>query len=83
MLKVDGVEKRFYGTLLVVLADTLAAHDLGGFKSGVGRALRKCRQCMATGEDIQSKVSTFLAYICTRTSSIVPMEQVQSESKYG
>ena len=72
MLKVDGVEKRFYGTLLVVLADTLAAHDLGGFKSGVGRALRKCRMCMATGEDIQSKV--FLPCICMRTSSIVPME---------
>ena len=72
MLKVDGVEKSFYGTLLVVLADTLAAHDLGGFKSGVGRALRKCCQCMATGENIQSKV--FFPCICMRTSSIVPME---------
>ena len=52
---------RFYGTLLVMLADTLAAHDLAGFKSGVGRALRKCRQCMATGDDIQSKVLTVCA----------------------
>jgi hypothetical protein len=60
VLKIDGVEMRFYGTLLVMLADTLAAHDLGGFKAGVGRALRKCRQCMATGDDIQLKVSTFL-----------------------
>ena len=42
MLKVDGLEKRFYGTLLVMLVDTLAAHDLGGYKSGVGRALHKC-----------------------------------------
>ena len=62
LLKFDGVEKRFYGTLLVMLADTLAAHDLGGFKSGVGRALHKCRHCMATGEDIQSKVS--IVYVC-------------------
>ena len=52
---------RFYGSVLVVLADTPAAH---GFKSGVGRALRKCRQCMATGEDIQSKVYTFLYLSC-------------------
>ena len=28
VLQVDGVEKRFYGTLLVMLADTLVAHDL-------------------------------------------------------
>lgn len=63
LLTVDGDSKRFYGTVLVVLADTLAAHDLGGFKSGVGRALRKCRQCMATGEDIQSKVYTVIAFL--------------------
>ena len=74
MLQVDGVEKRFYGTLLVMLADTLAAHDLGGFKSRVGRALRKCRQCMATGEDIQLKVFFPCITICMHTSSIVPME---------
>ena len=48
VLKFNGVETRYYGTLLVMLTDTLAAHDLGAFKSGVGRALRKCRQCMAT-----------------------------------
>ena len=73
----DGDSKRFYGTVLAVLADTLAAHDLGGFKSGVGRALRKCRQCMATGEDIQSKVhtaSTFNAYVtCVHTQNLGPL----------
>ena len=44
------------GTVLVVLADTLAAHQLGGFKVGVGFSLRKCRRCMATSEDMQTKV---------------------------
>lgn len=51
---------KFFGTVLAVLADTLGAHDLGGFKSGVGWALRKCRHCMATGEDIQSKVHLYI-----------------------
>ncbi len=44
------------GTVLLTLDDTLAAHQLGGFKVGVGFALRKCRVCLATWEDIQSKV---------------------------
>ena len=46
------------GTVLLTLADTLAAHQLGGFKVGVGFALRKCRECMATQSDLQSKVYT-------------------------
>ena len=46
------------GTVLLTLADTLAAHQLGGFKVGVGFALRKCRECMATRSDLQSKVYT-------------------------
>ena len=45
-----------HGTVLLALADTLAAHELGGFKVGVGFALRKCRACMATYSDIQTKV---------------------------
>ena len=38
------------------LADTLAAHTIGGFKDGVGFSLRKCRNCLATEEQIQSLV---------------------------
>ena len=33
------------GSVFVTLADTLAAHAIGGFKSGVDFALRKCRDC--------------------------------------
>ena len=50
-------EVTLHGNVLVLLADTLAAHDLGGFKVGVGFALRKCRVCMATNTDIQTKVN--------------------------
>lgn len=44
------------GTVLLTLADTVAAHQLGGFKVGVGFALRKCLECMATQSDLDSKV---------------------------
>ena len=47
---------RFYGTVLLMLGDTLAAHAIGGFKVGVGFSLRVCRDCMATKEKIQKKV---------------------------
>lgn len=54
-LSVHGMEATIRGAVLVALADTLAAHQLGGFKAGVGLALHKCRDCMATGQDIQNK----------------------------
>ena len=56
----DGKNTRVYGTVLVLLADTLAAHQLGGFKVGVGFSLRKCRQCMVTFDDMQTMVSTYI-----------------------
>ena len=42
------------GTLLAFLADTLAAHAVGGFKGSMSFALRICRTCMATTTDISS-----------------------------
>lgn len=59
-IEVDGRVHNVRGTVLVTLADTLAAHQLGGFKVGVGIALRKCRRCMATFDDMQSKVCVSL-----------------------
>jgi len=44
------------GTVLVMLADTLATHQMGGFKVGVGFSLQKRRHCMATSDDMQTKV---------------------------
>lgn len=45
------------GTVLVVLADTQAAHFLGGFKIGVGFSLRRCRNCLATKESLSTQVN--------------------------
>lgn len=57
------------GTVLLTLADTVAAHQLGGFKVGVGFALRKCRECMATQSDLESKVIRWqiCKLLCTMT----------------
>ena len=55
----QGERNVVYGTLFLVLADNLAAHQLGGYKVGIGFSLRKCRVCMATQADIQQKVDGF------------------------
>lgn len=44
------------GAVLVMLADTIAAHTIGGFKVGVGFALRRCRDCLATKETMFERV---------------------------
>ena len=45
------------GAVLAMLADTQAAHSIGGFKVGVGWSLRKCRTCLATKETMNVRVS--------------------------
>ena len=62
---VNGEMSCVRGTVVVVLADTLAAHQLGGFKIGVGFSLRKCRQCMATLDDMQTQVCIIIAHSAT------------------
>lgn len=52
---ISGQLYTFRGTLTLVPVDNLASHYLGGYKS-LSSALRKCRQCMAVAEDMQSKV---------------------------
>ena len=44
-MKVQGQNQLYHGLLMYVLADTLAAQMLGGFKEGVGGALHPCRSC--------------------------------------
>ena len=44
------------GAAIMMLADTLGAHEIGGFKIGVETAYRKCWMCMATKESMSIKV---------------------------
>lgn len=46
-VNVNGRPMKLVAAVLVMLADTLAAHAIGGFKMGVGFSLRKCRNCLA------------------------------------
>ena len=39
-----------------VCGDIPASNYIGGFKEGVAFALRKCRRCLATGDDMRAKV---------------------------
>ena len=50
------------GALVAFVGDTPAVNMAGGFKEGVGRALRKCRHCMAIDSQIQMKVQKVLLY---------------------
>ena len=50
------------GQLVAFVGDTPAVNMAGGFKEGVGMAMRKCRQCMATYNQIQTKVATYLKF---------------------
>eukprot|EP00732_Lithocolla_globosa_P000924 Lithocolla_globosa_v1_NODE_368_length_4282_cov_1393.917909.p1 type:complete len:874 gc:universal NODE_368_length_4282_cov_1393.917909:3941-1320(-) len=43
-----------WGALLEFVGDTLASQFVGGFKEGVGFALRKCRNCLATATDMNT-----------------------------
>ena len=45
----------FRGTIIAVPGDNLASQYLGGYR-GLSSAIRKCRQCVAVDEDVQTKV---------------------------
>lgn len=51
---INGEDRHFKVGILAFLADTLAAHALGGFKESMSFSYRICRSCMATTEQIQS-----------------------------
>ena len=50
----DGV-RHFHGSLSICSGDNPALYEIGGFKNLTG-ALRKCRFCMTTKEDMNSMV---------------------------
>ena len=54
------------------MADTIAAHQLGGFKIP-GGALRKCRDCNATQNLINAKVISF-HYLLDLLNSVLPFQ---------
>ena len=67
-LTINDKEILVKGAVLAMLADTQAAHAIGGFKVGVGFSLRKCRNCLATKETmsawVSSKYAAYFVRIC-------------------
>ena len=57
--EVLGCPQKLYGTVAAIAADNLASNALGGFKEG-STANRGCRQCMATPDEISTKVCQYL-----------------------
>lgn len=58
MLTINDKEILVKGAVLAMLADTQAAHSIGGFKIGVGFSMRKCRNYLATKETMSARVSS-------------------------
>ena len=56
LVTINGQVYMIQGALVALVGDTPAVNLAGGYKEGVGQALRKCRQCMATDSQIQSQV---------------------------
>jgi len=52
---IDNQTVHLRGTLTVVSADNIASNLIAGYKS-LTLAFRKCRTCMATATDMQTKV---------------------------
>ena len=52
-ITIGGGEREIFGAVVSVCGDTLAQHELCGFKEGVGFAYSKCRQCECSFEDMQ------------------------------
>ena len=47
----------FNGTIMFFSGDNLGSQLVGGFKEGAGANL-KCRHCMGTKDDVQTKVKS-------------------------
>ena len=52
-ITVGSTQSKYHGALVAFLADTQAAHKVGGFKGSVSFANRICKSCMATRHDTQ------------------------------
>lgn len=52
----SGIPQQFRGYLVTFFGDTPAAGLVGGFKEGVGGAIRGCRNCFVKKKELCSKV---------------------------
>ena len=69
-----------YGALMAVYGDTLAQHEVAGFKEGVGFAYSKCRHCEGNFEDMQGQFNEELFVKRTMASHIRQCADIEKAS---
>lgn len=52
-IRIGNAEREIFGALVSICGDTLAQHELCGFKEGVGFAYSKCRHCECSFDNMQ------------------------------
>lgn len=55
-IEVNCEQQTIHGAVICLLGDTPGSNFIGGFKEGVGFALRKCRRCLAVASDMREEV---------------------------
>ena len=57
LMNICGNQELVRGTLTAIIADNLAAHQVGGFNVAFSKGFRMCRTCLGTDEEIQNLFS--------------------------
>lgn len=78
--KIGKSECLVYGTLVMVPCDTLAAQWIGGFKEGVGFAVKPCRSCEVTQTEAK-KIFFLGSNERSLKTHIERLESIESVSK--
>ncbi|KAL3970579.1 LETM1 and EF-hand domain-containing protein 1, mitochondrial [Sarotherodon galilaeus] len=53
-IEMSNGEIELFGAVIAICGDTLAQHEIAGFKEGIGFAYSKCRHCECNFDDMQS-----------------------------
>ncbi len=78
--KIGTSEHLVYGTLVMAPCDTLAAQWIGGFKEGVGFAVKPCRTCEVTQTEAR-RIFFLGSNERTLVTHIERLENIESASK--
>ena len=87
-MTIHGKQQTVKGTVLFFLADTIGAHEIGGFKLGLSRSFRKYWHCLASQQTMSKKVGnihvavsiiTFKMFLSLRdTNSLHDLKKVMT-----
>ena len=79
-IKVDNVEKTFFGILACGFGDTPAAQALGGFKERVGASLSPCQTCNISRQHIRTVLLHEQCLCCTSEEHLYRVQCLENMS---